>query len=480
MADVWRYFAHEDDYNLDEPALAARLAAALAIPTVDGPSRDETDWEPFDRLEDLFRQEYPLVFSAGTVEHVDHSLLVTIPGTDPSLDPVMLMGHMDVVPVVAGTEGDWTHGAFSGFVDDEWIWGRGALDMTDQVVGDLEAVELLLDRGEAFRRTLILALGQDEEVAQTGARAMGRVLEERGTHLAFLLDEGDYVIQDLAPYGAPGAHGMPVGVAEKGYSDVILTVRSMGGHSSNPFGGTSLAILSEAIARIAGDERAIGLPEPVRQTLAAVAPWVSEEPLRSLLAPAEGQAWRQAVDANADAIARELAARRETFPLVQTTVAPTMIEGGSPQPNVMPQDMSATINFRILPGETVAQVVGRVRELVSDLPVEVEPVEAVSNDPSAVSRTDGWGFQVLREVAGRYFRDPQTGEAVPLVPSIQTGATDARMYEGVCDTCLRFSAFTADEDEKERGVHGTDERITRRAYAQGVRFTIALLEACLL
>lgn len=481
MAEVWRYFSHEDDYpDLDEPALAGRLSAALSIPTVDGPSRDQTDWEPFDREEALFRQLYPHVFAAGVVDHVDHSLLVTLPGSDPSLDPVMLMGHMDVVPVVVGTEGDWTHDAFSGFVDDEWIWGRGALDMTSQLVGDLEAVEYLLAHGQSLRRGLILAFGQDEEVAQTGARAMGQELGRRGAHLAFLLDEGDYVIEDLGRYGAPGVHGMPVGIAEKGYADVRLTVRSIGGHSSNPFGGTSLGILSQAIARIVEGDRPVTLAEPVRQTLAAVAPWVGEEPLASLVAPVQGQGWREAIDAHADQIARALAQERETFPLVQTTVAPTMIEGGSPQPNVMPQDMTATVNFRILPGETVAQAMGRVRELVAGLPVEVEPVEEVCNDPSAVSRTDGWGFAQLQEVAGRYFRDPETGQPLPLVPSIQVGATDARMYEGVCDTCLRFSAFTADDEEKRRGVHGTDERITRRSYAQGVRFTIRLLESCLL
>ncbi len=481
MAEVWRYFAHEDDYpDLDEAALAGRLAAALAVPTVDGPTREGTDWVAFDALEALFRAQYPYVFAAGTVERVDHSLLITLAGSDMSLDPMLLMGHMDVVPVVPGTEADWTHGAFSGFVDDEYIWGRGALDMTDQVVGDLEAVEYLLAHGARLRRTLVLALGQDEETLQSGARAMGRVLAERGVHLAFLVDEGDYEVADLAPYGAPGVCGMRVAVAEKGYADVVLTVRSAGGHSSNPFGGTSLGILAEAIARLARDEWPVELTEPVRQTMTAVAPFVSVEPLRTLLKPEPDQTWRDAVDAHADGVARALAARRETYPLVTTTVAPTMIRGGSAQANVMPQDMTAVVNYRMLPGVTCEDVLARARGLLADLPVEVSLRTEVSNSPSAVSRTDGWGFSVVERVAGRYFRDPGTGQALPLVPGIVVGASDAQMYDGVCDACLRFSAFVADADEVARGVHGTNERITRRAYAQGVRFTIRLLEECLL
>lgn len=78
------------------------------------------------------QQAWPHVFAAGEVEFIDHSLLVTLAGSDPALKPVMLMGHMDVVPVVPGTEADWTHAPFSGHVDDTYIWGRGAIDMKDR------------------------------------------------------------------------------------------------------------------------------------------------------------------------------------------------------------------------------------------------------------------------------------------------------------------------------------------------------------
>lgn len=476
MAWVWDFFAHEDDYpDLDADGACERLGRALAIPTVGGPDRDSTDWVPFDRLEELMRVCYPRLFSTARVEHVDHSLMLTLEGSDGLLDPVLLMGHMDVVGVVAGTEDDWTHGAFSGDVDDEYVWGRGALDMTCQVMGDLEAVEYLLAHGARPRRTLLVCLGQDEETCQTGARAMGELLERRGIRVWLLLDEGSNTLLDLAPYGAPGHYALPVGVAEKGYADVTLTVRGAGGHSSNPYGGTSLGTLARAIARVAEAPRRPALVEPVRGTVETVAPLVTEGPYAPLVADGA-----PAVAANADRIARLMADDPAFMPEVETTVAPTMVVGSSPQPNVMPQDMTATINFRVLPGDSVEAVIGRVREAVAGLPVEVGVVEESANDPSGISDAHGTAFAALAHAAGRYFADPSTGEPLTLLPRIERGATDARMYERVCDACLRLSPFVADPAEAARGIHGTDERITRRAYAQGIRMVTRLLQETIL
>ncbi len=181
MAEVWRFFAHEDDFaDIDEVGACERLGRVLSFPTVSSMDAEAVDWQPFDDLRVYMQQAWPRVFAAGEVELIDHSLLVTLSGSDPALKPVMLMGHMDVVPVVPGTEADWTHAPFSGHVDDTYIWGRGAIDMKDQVAGILEAVEYALTHGWEHERTLLLAFGQDEETTQHGAGAIGRVLEERG------------------------------------------------------------------------------------------------------------------------------------------------------------------------------------------------------------------------------------------------------------------------------------------------------------
>ena len=181
MAEVWRFFAHEDDFaDIDEVGACERLGRVLSFPTISSMDAQAVDWRAFADLRVYMQMAWPRVFAAGEVELIDHSLLVTLAGTDPALKPVMLMGHMDVVPVVPGTQADWTHDPFSGHVDDTYIWGRGAIDMKDQVAGILEAVEYALTHGWQHERTLLLAFGQDEETTQYGAGAIGRALEGKG------------------------------------------------------------------------------------------------------------------------------------------------------------------------------------------------------------------------------------------------------------------------------------------------------------
>ena len=191
----------------------------------------------------------------------------------------------------------------------------------------------------------------------------------------------------------------------------------------------------------------------------AIAPYVTEEPLKTLV---------QDVDQNADAIAQYCYETRALFPFVTTTIAPTVIRGSSAACNVMPQDMSAVVNFRIAEGETAEQVLSHVRQAVADESVELRFLQA--NDPSATARSDGYGYARLVETMRRYFRD------VVFLPSLTAGATDAHCYEIVCDTCLRYSPFLASPEDAARGVHGTDERISVRAYTQGIRALIRLME----
>ena len=98
MAEVWRFFAHEDDFaDIDEAGACERLGRVLSFPTISSMDAEAVDWQPFDDLRAYMQQAWPRVFAAGEVELIDHSLLVTLAGSDPALNPVMLMGHMDVL-----------------------------------------------------------------------------------------------------------------------------------------------------------------------------------------------------------------------------------------------------------------------------------------------------------------------------------------------------------------------------------------------
>ena len=461
MRDILDFFAHEDDFpDLDSAGAAERLSRAIRCRTVNYADHSLTDFGEFDKLHALIKSSYPHVMAAGTCEVIGHhSLLITLPGSDPALRPCLFMSHQDVVPVVEGTEDDWTHPAFSGAIADGYIWGRGALDIKNQVFGCLEAAEYLLSHGKTFARTVYLSFGDDEETLNLGARALAQTLRSRGVTLEFVLDEGGGKIENGAPYGAPDTYISPVNLMEKGYADLELSVKSRGGHSSRPFGGTSLGHLSQAIARIVENPFPVKLTPVMVGAFKALAPYITEEPLKSLAVDVEG---------NADAIARICAQRRELFPFVTTTIAPTVIRGSSAACNVMPQDMSAVVNFRIAEGETVEELLSHVRAAIGDETVSLRFLQA--NDPSATARTDGYGYAKLTEAMGRYFQD------VVFVPSLTAGATDAHHYEIVCDTCLRCSPFMASPEDVARGVHGTDERISLRAYAQGIRVLIHLMD----
>lgn len=454
--DVYAHYAHEDDYpDLDYEGAVARLSAALALPTVSGCA----DAAPFEALHWLLRESYPTIARLGTFEAIGRSLLVSVSGAEPELPGVLLLAHLDVVPVDPATERDWECPPFSGAVDDEWVWGRGALDIKEMLVGELEAVEYLLACHGRPRRTVWLAFDEDEEASSTGAKALAAELRRRGARAAVSLDEGVTTFADGAPYGAPGTVVTDVCLSQKGYLDLELTAEGHGGHSSNPFGGTSLERVCRAVARLAETRPAPRLVPIVRDLVAALAPCVTEKPLAGLAQDPEG---------NADRIAQIFSERRELAPLVTTTMAVEQMTGSSEAPNVMPGNVTATINFRLLPGVTGRDVLAWASEATRGLGVTARIVH--ETPAGRMDSPSSWGYAELASCFERY----HPGTVV--VPSVVRGGTDSVHYEGVCDLLLRATPFRPDPGELARGMHGVNERISRRTYAQGLRLLVAFLE----
>ena len=460
MNQVFSYFENEALYpDLDVDAAVSHLSDAVRCRTVNYEDHSRTDFSEFDRLQTLMQNSFPSVMAHGLFERIGHAVLITIPGSDSSLLPCLYMSHQDVVPVVAGTEQDWTWDAFSGAVEDGYIWGRGTLDIKEMVFGILEAAEYLLSHGQRFRRTAYLAFGDDEETLNLGALDIAETLKNRGVRLEFVLDEGSCRLEDGACFGAPG---LPIGLIElmeKGYADLELSVESHGGHSNRPFGGSSLEHLARAITAVTDHPFPCRLPEPMIGTFEALSPYITEEPFRELVNDVRG---------NADAIAAVCAKRPETFSYVATTIAPTMIEGGSTACNVLPQNMRAVINFRLNEGDSIEGVLEHCRAAIGNPKVHLRYLQA--NDPSATARIDGFGYKKLCEAMSQFYPE------VVFVPSMTVGATDAHQYERICDTCLRCSPFLTEPEDVRRGMHGTNERLLIRSYAQGIRVLIRLME----
>lgn len=455
-SDLFRCEADFADFDGDRAV--SHLSGALRFETVSYMDPSRIRYGEFTALHEFLQKSYPLVFQYGAFEKVGYSLLIRLPGSDSSLKPALFMAHQDVVPVIDGTEGNWLHPPFSGDVAEGYIWGRGAMDIKQMLIGILEAAEYHLQKGKRFRRTLYLAFGEDEETRGTGARAICSLLESRGVELEFVLDEGAGDVIEASDYGAPGVWLCPIGIYEKGYADLKLSVKSRGGHSSNPFRGTSLGALAKAITTVSENPPPPHLPDCVKQTLRRLSPDIRTEPMKS---------FARDLDKNKDHVIQWFLRHESLYHQVTTTVAPTQITPGAPAGNVMPQDMEAVINFRLSPPDTPESLMRHYRSLV-DPGVEMEFVQEIA--PSRPSETDSYGYRSLKAVLERYF--------APLifVPAQNRGATDARSYEPICRCCLRFGPFLEEEEISNQGIHGTNERISVRAYLQGIRVLLKLME----
>ncbi len=436
------------------------LAEAVRIPTISQEDRSLIDPAPFDDFHAFLERTYSLVHRDLRREVVaGHSLLYTWEGTDPGAPPVLLMGHMDVVGVEPGTEGDWQHAPFGGEDDGEFLWGRGTTDDKGSVVAIFEAVESLLEQGFHPDVTVHLAIGHDEEIGGTeGAAAVAALLASRGVRLDFVLDEGGAVVESVLP-GVTKPLGL-VGIGEKGYLNVELVAEGSGGHSSMPPPHTAVGLLAAAVQRLEGAPMAarLDVQEGFFQALAPAVGGIQGLALRNL-------------DRLGTLVERRLASQPAGNALIRTTCAVTMIQGGV-KPNQLPQSARAVANFRVIPGDTVAGVLDHVRAVVGE-GIAVRQLEGgFSAEPSRLADTGSASYRLVGETIEEVF------PGVSVAPWIVTGATDARHYLPLAENVYRFVPFRFTPADMSR-MHGTDERM-RLADADGlVAFYRRLIErAC--
>ena len=439
---------------VDDSLLAAHLAGAIKFATI---SKQDSGPElvPMRALHAYLAQTFPRTYATLTHEVVEPaSLLFKWAGADTTLEPIVMMSHLDVVPVEAGSESAWTHAPSSGDIADGFVWGRGTLDDKVGVLSALEAVEALVARGYHPRRTIYLAFGDDEEVEGKGAGAIVALLKSRGVRPLVAIDEGSAVVRGIIPNVTRPA-GL-IGIAEKGHMSVRLTVTSAGGHSSMPPAQTAVGVLAQAIDRLEKNPLPATLDGAAEEMLGEIG---REMPLSSRIVMANLWLTRPLV-------IRSMSSSAATNASLRTTTAPTMIQG-SPKENVLPIRAQAIVNFRIIPGETPESVVEHVRKVVNDTGVVITLAEPAT-PPSPVSSTTSNAYRTLA-------RDIRVLEPDAIVaPSLVVGATDSRQYGGYARDVYRFLPMQVGPADLER-VHGTNERIGIHDYARGVAFTTLLL-----
>jgi carboxypeptidase PM20D1 len=423
---------------VDTARAAQNLAAAIRIQTISHQDPRENQPAEWDRLHDWLQSTYPAAHGAMTRELVaGHTLVYTWVGKDSTLAPILLMAHQDVVPVTPGTEGDWTHPPFDGVVDATAVWGRGAVDDKGALVAIFEALETLASSGFAPQRTVYIVSGHDEEAGGSGAKAAAALLQQRGVRPEYVLDEGMLIVQDFPLLGRPVAL---IGVGEKGYATLKVTAPAAGGHSSAPPAETGVEVLARAVLAITGKSFPLEFDGPAADMVRALAPDAS---LLVRIAVANEWLFRPL-------LVRQVASTPAGAASLHTTIAPTMLRG-SPKENVLPQDATAWINYRIAPGTTAADVMQRARTATRTMKVELA-WEGNAYDPPPVSPIDSRAYRVLSALAAGE-------ENLPVAPGLVTATTDSRFMTTLTGNIYRFAPVVATLDELKM-IHGTNERMT--------------------
>ena len=441
-----------------------RFCEMLRVPTVSDTDPAKGDREPFERWVPTLRRLFPRVFGACELTMIDEfGILLRWPGADPSLDPVVLMAHQDVVPVDGQ---DWRHDPFAAEVHDGEIWARGSLDTKNIAAGIFEAAEALIAEGYVPPRDVWYFSSNGEEVAGPAAADAVRWLDEHGIRPYMVMDEGGAVATDAA-LGVSEPVAM-VGVSEKGHVDLIVTAYADGGHASTPGANDATLLLARVCNRIATEP---GRPRFTRAL----------DAMLTELGSRAGSLYK-AVFANLwltrPLVAKIMAGSPEMAAMIRSTYAVTQLEG-SPAHNVLPPSAKAGINVRIAPFETREDAIERARGRAAEecaasglTPehVTVEVNEAVpSTEPAPMSPFEGDpAFDYIhRCVAGVY---PEAG----FTPYVQNSCTDSREFNAICERVYRFGGFIYSKEA--RGLlHAANERIGVDVYKRGVEFYVAFL-----
>ena len=447
--------------DINSSEAVKRFSEAITIPTE---SSDDSPAElaKFQSFHTFLEDNFPLFHNKTSKETINEFALMYLWKSSKSSEkklPFALLAHMDVVGIESGTEKDWKHPPYSGIVDDEYIWGRGTLDDKCALVGILEAAESLIKDGYEPERDIYFCFSHNEEGISggpdSGALGMAARLKERGIRFEFVLDEGGAVITDsFMGLNKPIA---TIGLAEKGYTDLRVTVNDTGGHSSKPPDETAITKLSSLIIKYKKiNDKNVVFTDTLIMTLKTVGKntkgffgFVMRHPKAFL-----------------PLVKSQLLKNEQTAAMIRTTVAPTVLRSGR-EPNMLPQNATVTFNIRTIPGEDSETIESRIREAAgTDKKYSLDYITNSPSLPETPSDTDTVKLlsKLTDEIHG----------AIPL-PYLVIAMTDSREYKDITDEIYRFYPFAMTFEELDT-IHNTNERIKIGSYLDGIEFYKRFIE----
>ena len=365
--------------------------------------------------------------------------------------PVLFLGHLDVVEAKAE---DWSVDPFQLTERDGWFYGRGAIDMKD---GDAAMLESLIRlQREHFKpeRDIIVAFTADEEA---GGDANGP---------AFLLKEHRDLIDADLVINLDGGGGnykngerlyLELGTSEKNYVTYTLETTSPGGHGSLPGPDNAIYRLASGLGRLAAYRFPVMLTQTTRANFAKLAdlePGPSSADLRAVA--------RTATDT---AAADRLSQNVRLNALLRTTCVATLISGGHAE-NALPQRARATIQCRMMPGDTPENVQAALVSALNDpkIGVTLDATPIISPESAPTPQITAKVAEVVHSM----------WPGVPIVPTMATGFSDDRQTRNAGMASYDLAGVWMDVDENR--AHGRDERVGVREFDESVEYTYRLMK----
>jgi acetylornithine deacetylase/succinyl-diaminopimelate desuccinylase-like protein len=376
------------------------------------------------------------------------SVVVRLRGRS-SARPVLYINHLDVVPA---KREDWSFDPFKLTERDGWLYGRGTIDMKGQDTAVLTSLIRLKQEGFVPARDIIVAFTPDEETRSRWG--ISWLLKE---HRA-LVNGALVVNPDGGEAAIKKGKRLYVGVqtSEKIFVTFELETRDKGGHSSRPTADNPIYRLSSALVRLATYRFPPHLTDTTRlyfERRASLETGQVAADMRAILK----------MPPDAAAIER-LSSEVETNIILRSTCTTTMVDGGHAE-NALPQRARATVQCRLIPGETQESALTVLRGVVGDPKIEIRVKTAAVSGPESKPSQDILAL-VENAVHGMW-------PGVVVLPYMSGGATDSVYTRGAGMPSYGVDAMFDDLDDAR--AHGKDERIGVAAFAEDVEFTYRLM-----
>lgn len=376
-------------------------------------------------------------------------MIATWPGSDPSLKPLVISGHMDVVEA---DPKDWTRDPFTPVIEDGILYGRGASDMKfDAAMATASLIELRRS-GYKPKRTIILQYSGDEETTMKTSKIIAERL--KNAELVINIDGGGGTLDE--------GTGRPLfwtwQGAEKTYVDYQLEVTNPGGHSSAPRPDNAIVQLSGVLGKIGAYHFKAELSPLTKAYFEQAAQFETDPKLAAAM-----RAF--AANPNDAAALAVLRANPAYVGKVGTTCVVTMINGGHAQ-NALPQRVTANVNCRIFPGHSREEIRAELAQVAGSNVVKITDVTGEDSIESPASPMRPDFIAAVGKAIGR------TYPGIAIIPGQSSGATDSMWYRAL--GVPSYAASPTFGKDSEDFSHGLNERVRLSNVAPGINYYLIL------